>query len=117
MRLIPAHLRGRVFGLLRTSMQAAPPLGGLAASALLTGPGLRPAVLATALLIGVPGATGLLLRSLNPRAGTDPASISVRVDQGPAAASGTPPCQAIDQSEDLDGGGAHRRQGTQTKPP
>ncbi len=55
MRLIPAHLRGRVFGLLRTSMQAAPPLGGLAASALLSGPGLRLAVLATALLIGVPG--------------------------------------------------------------
>ncbi len=61
MRLIPAHLRGRVFGLLRTSMQAAPPLGGLAASVLLAGPGLRLAVLATALLIGLPGAGGLLL--------------------------------------------------------
>jgi MFS family permease len=64
MRLIPANLRGRVFGLLRTSMQAAPPLGGLAASVLLAGPGLRLAVLATALLIGLPGAVGLLLRSL-----------------------------------------------------
>ena len=75
MRLIPAHLRGRVFGLLRTSMQAAPPLGGLAASALLAGPGLRLAVLATALLIGVPGAGGLLLRSLSTPAGTDPARV------------------------------------------
>jgi MFS family permease len=65
MRLIPAHLRGRVFGLLRTSMQATPPLGGLAASLLLAGPGLRQAVLATALLIGVPGAVGLRLRSLS----------------------------------------------------
>jgi hypothetical protein len=74
-RLIPAHLRGRVFGLLRTSMQAAPPLGGLAASALLTGPGLRVAVLATALLIGLPGAGGLLLRSLSTPAGTDPARV------------------------------------------
>ena len=64
MRLIPADLRGRVFGLLRTSMQAAPPLGGIAAGALLAGPGLRLAVLATALLIGVPGAVGLRLRSL-----------------------------------------------------
>lgn len=73
MRLIPAHLRGRVFGLLRTSMQAAPPLGGLAASVLLAGPGLRLAVLATALLIGLPGAWGLLARSLSTPAGTDPA--------------------------------------------
>jgi MFS family permease len=73
MRLIPTHLRGRVFGLLRTSMQAAPPLGGLAASVLLAGPGLRLAVLATALLIGVPGAAGLLLRSLSTPAATDPA--------------------------------------------
>jgi MFS family permease len=73
MRLIPAHLRGRVFGLLRTGMQAAPPLGGLAASLLLAGPGLRLAVLAAALLIGVPGAGGLLLCSLSTPAGTDPA--------------------------------------------
>jgi MFS family permease len=72
MRLIPAHLRGRVFGLLRTGMQAAPPLGGIAASMLLAGPGLRQAVLATALLIGVPGAVGLRLRSLS-TAGSDPA--------------------------------------------
>jgi MFS family permease len=73
MRLVPADLRGRVFGLLRTGMQATPPLGGVAASALLAGPGLRQAVLATALLIGVPGAVGLRLRSLStPR--SDPAS-------------------------------------------
>jgi MFS family permease len=71
MQLIPADLRGRVFGLLRTSMQATPPLGGIAASVLLAGPGLRQAVLTTALLIGVPGAVGLRLRSLS-TAGTDP---------------------------------------------
>jgi MFS family permease len=74
MRLIPAHLRGRVFALLRTSMQAAPPLGGLAAAALLAGPGLRLAVLATALVIGLPGAAGLLLRSLGPPSRADPAT-------------------------------------------
>jgi MFS family permease len=73
MRLIPTHLRGRTFGLLRTSMQATPPLGGLVGSALLAGPGLRLAVLATALLIGVPGATGLLLRSLRAPVQADPA--------------------------------------------
>ncbi|HEX6674240.1 MAG TPA: MFS transporter [Actinomycetes bacterium] len=72
MRLIPAHLRGRVFGLLRTSMQATPPLGGIAAAMLLAGPGLRQAILATALLIGVPGAAGLRLRSLS-TAASDPA--------------------------------------------
>jgi hypothetical protein len=55
-------------------MQATPPLGGLAASALLAGPGLRLAVLATALLIGVPGATGLLLPSLRAPVEADPAS-------------------------------------------
>lgn len=71
MRLIPADLRGRVFGLLRTAMQAAPPLGGLAAAWLLEGPGLRLAVLATALVMGVPGAVGLLLRSLRPQPGTN----------------------------------------------
>jgi MFS family permease len=78
MQLIPAHLRGRVFGLLRTSMQATPPIGGLAASLLLAGPGLRQAVLATALLIGVPGAGGLLLRPLS--AAARPTQTSARRD-------------------------------------
>jgi len=54
MRLVPAHLRGRVFALLRTSMQLAPLLGGVAAAAPPAGPGLRLAVLATTLVIHLP---------------------------------------------------------------
>jgi MFS family permease len=59
MRLIPAHLRGRVFSLLRTFMQAAPPLGGLLGSFLLTGYGVPPTVLALALIVAIPGVIGL----------------------------------------------------------
>jgi hypothetical protein len=40
----------------------------------LAGPGLRLAVVATALVIGLPGAAGLLLRSLGAPTGADPAS-------------------------------------------
>lgn len=64
MRLIPAHLRGRVFALLRTTMQSTRPIGAIAGGLLLVGGDLTPALAAMALLIGVPGAIGLFLPAL-----------------------------------------------------
>lgn len=60
MRLIPEHLRGRVFSLLRTLMQSTPPVGGMLGTALLTGFGLPLTILAIVLIIGIPGAVGLM---------------------------------------------------------
>jgi MFS family permease len=62
MRLIPAHLRGRVFSLLRTLMQATPPLGGAVAGALLARPeaGLAPVIVLIGLVFSVPALVGLL---------------------------------------------------------
>jgi MFS family permease len=68
MRLIPAELRGRVFSLLRTLMQSTPPIGGLVAGTALAGGGLTPTVLVMAALIAVPGAIGLGIAGLAPRA-------------------------------------------------
>ncbi len=60
LRLIPAPLRGRVISLLRTLMQAAPPLGGLLGSLLLANYGVQPTILTLALIIAVPGVIGIL---------------------------------------------------------
>ena len=68
MRLIPAHLRGRVFALLRTLMQSTPPIGGLVAGSVLAGGGIGPTIVAMAMLIAVPGVLGLVHRSLAPAA-------------------------------------------------
>jgi len=64
MRLIPPSLRGRVFALLRTSMQSTRPLGSIVGGLLLVGGDLTPALVAIALLIAVPGAIGLFLPAL-----------------------------------------------------
>lgn len=64
MRLIPHHLRGRVFALLRTFMQGTPPLGGLAAGWLLAAGGLVPAVAAASAVMGIPGAIGAVHAAL-----------------------------------------------------
>ncbi len=64
MRLIPWHLRGRVFGLLRTVMQAAPPLGGALGGILVTGRGIPFAVVVIVVAVGGAGALGLVVRSL-----------------------------------------------------
>jgi len=64
MRLIPPHLRGRVFALLRTSMQSTRPIGSILGGLLLVGGDLTPALVAQALLIAVPGAIGLWLPAL-----------------------------------------------------
>ena len=64
MRLIPAHLRGRVFALLRTSMQSTRPIRSVLAGLLLAGGDLTAALAAVSLLVAVPGAIGLFLPAL-----------------------------------------------------
>ena len=64
MRLIPPEMRGRVFALLRTSMQATRPIGAVAAGFLLAGGDLTTAILAIALLFAIPGFIGIWLPAL-----------------------------------------------------
>lgn len=72
MRLIPPHMRGRVFALLRTSMQSTRPVGAIAGGFLLVGGDLTPAIVAAALLIAVPGAVGLFVPALSPVSTAEP---------------------------------------------
>jgi MFS family permease len=65
MQRIPAEMRGRVFGLLRTTMQSTTPLGG-AVAAYLVPHGMRLTALVIGLVIAVPGMVGLVIRSLSP---------------------------------------------------
>jgi MFS family permease len=74
MRLIPAHLRGRVFALLRTSMQSTRPIGSIIGGLLLVGGDLTPALIAQALLIAVPGAVGLWIPALGRGPTAEPAA-------------------------------------------
>lgn len=71
MRLVPPEMRGRVFGLLRTVMQATPPLGALVTAPLLAAGGVPLVALAVAGLLSVPAAVALALRVLG-----DPATAS-----------------------------------------
>ena len=64
MRLIPPEMRGRVFALLRTSMQSTRPIGAVAAGIMLARGDLTIAIVAVALLFGVPGFIGLWLPAL-----------------------------------------------------
>jgi predicted MFS family arabinose efflux permease len=59
MRVLPADLRGRVFALLRTSMQATPPAGALIAAPLLAAGGVSLAVVVAAAVIGAPAVAAL----------------------------------------------------------
>jgi predicted MFS family arabinose efflux permease len=59
MRVLPSDLRGRVFALLRTSMQATPPAGALIAAPLLAAGGVSLAVVVAATLIGAPALAAL----------------------------------------------------------
>lgn len=64
MKIIPPHLRGRTFALLRTMMQGTSPIGGFVAGfalPLLTMPGL---IMAASLVIGIPGILGYGVREL-----------------------------------------------------
>jgi MFS family permease len=65
MRLIPAELRGRAFGVLGTLVKSTPPLGGLAAGGLLAIAGVVPTVAVMAVVAAVPGAVGLFHASLS----------------------------------------------------
>src|SRR5438093_1231490 len=64
MRFIPPDLRGRVFALLRTSMQSTRPLGAVAAGLLLTGGDLTTAIVLVVLMFVVPGLIGIWLPAL-----------------------------------------------------
>jgi MFS family permease len=66
MRLIPAEMRGRVFGLLRTAMQSTPPIGAALAGWLLGGgEETRLAVVVLAACMCVPGLIGLVHPALS----------------------------------------------------
>jgi hypothetical protein len=65
MRLIPAELRGRTFGTLRTLMQATPPVGGALAGLLLSDDVSVASMAAVmAAVMALPGALGLVLPAL-----------------------------------------------------
>jgi predicted MFS family arabinose efflux permease len=64
MRLIPPEMRGRVFALLRTSMQSTRPIGAVAAGLLLSQGDISIAIVAMALLFAVPGFIGIWLPAL-----------------------------------------------------
>lgn len=64
MRLIPPEIRGRVFALLRTSMQSTRPIGAIAAGLLLTNGNLSIAIVAVGLLFAIPGFIGIWLPAL-----------------------------------------------------
>jgi MFS family permease len=74
MRLIPPELRGRVFALLRTTMQSTRPIGAIIAGYLLTNGGLTPALVGITLLLVVPGVTGLLIPALGRGPTAEPAT-------------------------------------------
>ena len=76
MRLIPPEMRGRVFALLRTSMQSTRPVGAIVAGFLLARGDLSIAILAVGLLFAVPGFIGLWLPALGrgPTAEPEPAT-------------------------------------------
>lgn len=64
MQVIPPHLRGRTFALLRTLMQGAIPVGGALAGWLLPIVGIPAMIGLSALLVGGPGLAGLQIRPL-----------------------------------------------------
>jgi MFS family permease len=83
MRLIPPHLRGRVFALLRTSMQSTRPIGSILGGLLLVGGDLTVALVAQALLIVVPGAIGFWIPALGRGPTAEPAPAEAAI--APAA--------------------------------
>ncbi len=68
MRVIPADLRGRVFGMIRTLIQSTPPIGAAAAGALVAGPGLAASLAVMAGTICLPGLAGLAAPALQEEA-------------------------------------------------
>ena len=79
MRLIPPHLRGRVFALLRTAMQSTRPIGAVVGGIILAGGDVTLALALVSLLVLVPGAIGLLVPALGSRATAEPTGVRTRV--------------------------------------
>lgn len=64
MQIIPAHLRGRTFALLRMLMQSGHPISGVLAGALFPLVGMTAVIALTALVVGAPGGAGYFVREL-----------------------------------------------------
>lgn len=64
MKIIPPHLRGRTFALLRTMMQGTTPLGGAFAGFVVPILSISGVVLAASFVIGIPGLLGYSIREL-----------------------------------------------------
>jgi predicted MFS family arabinose efflux permease len=64
MQTLPAELHGRAFALLRLTMQAGNPLGAALSGLLFPALGLLGLIVASAAVMGVPGAMGLASRDL-----------------------------------------------------
>ncbi|TDW24286.1 MFS transporter [Kribbella kalugense] len=73
MALVPSDLRGHVFALLRTTMQAGAPAGGVVGGAAISG-GIGLATALSAAWLGLPGAVGLVAPSLSDTATAPPAA-------------------------------------------
>ena len=78
MRIIPEHLRGRAFALLRTLMQAGAPIGGALAGWLLPVLGIPTLIVLSTTIISLPGLLGFRVRELREAddRGRDPAVAS-----------------------------------------
>ncbi|HEX8026462.1 MAG TPA: MFS transporter [Candidatus Limnocylindrales bacterium] len=72
MRLIPPELRGRVFALLRTLMQATGPIGAIIAGFLLAGGPIQPVLAVSAALVALPGFVGLVAPAMGRVATREP---------------------------------------------
>jgi hypothetical protein len=70
-------MRGRVFALLRTLMQSTKPIGSIVAGLLLAGGDITVALVAIAVLVGVPGAIGLFLPALGRGPTAEPQAVTV----------------------------------------
>lgn len=71
MRLVPPELRGRIFSLLRTTMQAAEPIGGALGGAVIATGGLVLVLAGIATAIGAPGLVGMAHPALAPTDAVD----------------------------------------------
>jgi len=72
MRLIPPNLRGRVFALLRTTMQSTRPIGAVLGGIVLAGGDVTLALALVALLVFLPGLVGLFAPGLSRAATAEP---------------------------------------------
>jgi MFS family permease len=81
MRLIPAEMRGRVFAMLRTLMQATPPIGAVVAGFLLAGGDPTPAIAVMAAFMVVPALVAIVAPALSSESTGERASSGAGVAQ------------------------------------